>query len=129
MGEAGTREGETPTAFTPILEELVRSVPGALGAAFTDGDGECVDYFSEVDPYDLKVIGAHGALLLQVLRDVRLAPFRVIGLSGQRLSLWIIPLGESYVLTLVLEKRTWSAVLHDALLKAVRALRGEAAIS
>ena len=73
-------------------------------------------------------VGAHGALLLQLLRESRLAPFRVIGLSGQRLSLWIIPLGESYVLTLVLEKRTWSAALHDALLKAVRALRAEAAI-
>jgi len=129
VGESGTREGETPTAFTAILEELVGSVPGARGAVFTAGDGECVDYFSDIDAYELKVIGAHTSLMLQLLEGSRLTPFTVIGLSGRQLSLWILPLGESYVLTLILERRTWSAGLQAALEKAVDALRTEAVIS
>ena len=129
MAESGTREGEAPTAFTPVLEELVRSVPGARGAVFTAGDGECVDYFSEIEPYELKVIGAHASLMLQLLEGSRLQPFGIIGLSGRRLSLWIRPLGESYVLTLILERRTWSGGLDEALEKAAAALRLEAAIS
>ncbi len=129
MVESGTREGETPTEFTAILETLVGSVPGARGAVFTAGDGECVDYYSDIDPYDLKVIGAHASLLLQLIEGSRLSPFTVIGLSGRRLSLWILPLGESYVLTLILERRTWSAGLQEALRRAAQALRDEAAIS
>ncbi len=129
MTESGAREGETPTEFTSILEQLVQSVPGARGAVFTAGDGECVDYFSDFDPYDLKVIGAHSSLLLQFIEGSRLAPFTVIGLSGRRLSLWILPLGESYVLTLILERRTWSAGMEEALRGAAQALRAEAVIS
>ncbi len=129
MVESGTREGETPTEFTAILETLVGSVPGARGAVFTAGDGECVDYYSDIDPYDLKVIGAHASLLLQLIEGSRLSPFTIIGLSGRRLSLWILPLGESYVLTLILERRTWSAGLQEALRRAAQALRDEAAIS
>jgi hypothetical protein len=129
VAEAGSREGEAKTAFTPVLQALVTSVPGALGAVFTAGDGECVDYFSEMDPYDLKVIGAHSSLLLQVLGDSRLQPFERIGLCGRRLTLWIVPCGERYTLTLILLRRTWSADLEPALERAVRAIRTEASIS
>lgn len=129
MGDPGTREGESPTAFTAILEELVESVPGARAAVFTAGDGECVDYYSTIDPYDLKIIGAHASLLLQLLEGSRLNPFTIIGLSGRRLSLWIQPLGEHYVLTLVLERRTWSADLQASMGRAAGALSREAGLS
>jgi hypothetical protein len=129
LTEAGTREGEAPTAFTDILLELVLSVPGAVGAVFTAGDGECVDYYTLIDPFQLKIFGAHGALLLQLLEDSRLQPFRILGISGRRLSLWILPLGEHYVLTLVLDHRTWSADIEQALSEAARAIRLEADLS
>lgn len=116
------------TAFTPILQVLVDSVPGALGAVFTAGDGECVDYFSGMDPYELKIVGAHTSLLLQVLGGSRLGPFSRIGLSGRRLSLWILPCGESYTLTLILGRRTWSADMEAALERAVESIRAEADI-
>ena len=129
VDESGTREGEEPTAFTSILSDLVAAVPGAVGAAFTDGEGECVDYYSEMEPFELKVLGAHGALLLQVLGDSRLQPFETIGISGRRLSLWIRPLGEHYCLTLVLSRRTWSAGLEDAIGLAAIRIRAEACLS
>jgi hypothetical protein len=129
VGENGEREGEDRTTFTGILEGLVAGVPGALGAVFTAGDGECVDYYCEMDPYDLKVIGAHGSLMLQQLQGSLLAPFSLVVVSGRRLCLWILPLGESYVLTLVLERRTWGGGLDVALERAATMLRLEARIS
>jgi hypothetical protein len=128
VAEAGTREGERDTAFTPILKELVESVKGSLGAVFVDGDGMSVDYFSNIDPYDLKVIGACGALMVQFMGQSRLDPMATLGLSGSKLSLWVLPLGEHYTVTLVLEKRTWPPGLESALARAARRIRREAEI-
>lgn len=126
--EAGEREGEYATAFTGILKELVQSVQGCVGAIFIDGLGESVDYYSTIDPYELKVIGACGALLVQFMGQSRLDPMALLGLSASRLSLWIQPLGEHYTLIVVLDKRTWVSGLDEALDRASSLLREEAGI-
>jgi hypothetical protein len=129
VDDGGAREGEAQTPFTAILGDLVGSVPGALGALFTDGEGECVDYYSVIDPWDLKVLGAHGSLLLQLVSGSGLQPITMIGISGRRLTLFVRPLGECYALTLVLSKRTWSAGMHGAIEEAVERIRAEAHLS
>jgi predicted regulator of Ras-like GTPase activity (Roadblock/LC7/MglB family) len=127
-GETGAREGEAPTAFTSILRQLVQSIPGATGAIFTDTDGECVDYFCQGDPFDLKVIGAHGSILMRGLEAGRLAPVATIVISGASRSLWLSNLGEGYTLTLVLDHRTWSGDIERNLESSSDAIRSEAGL-
>ncbi|QQR89201.1 MAG: roadblock/LC7 domain-containing protein [Myxococcales bacterium] len=59
--EANRGEGKRdflPTAFTGILESMRLSHPQVIAAVFVDAEGECVDYSSELDPYETKVLGA-----------------------------------------------------------------------
>ena len=45
------------------------SVPGATGAILADWEGEAVEQSCLYDIYDLKVIGAHKGILLNLLKD------------------------------------------------------------
>ena len=78
MVDAGEREGENTTAFTEILENLVAGVSGSLGAVFVDDLGESVDYYSTIDPFELKVIGACGALLIDGIQRTQGVVRRVL---------------------------------------------------
>ncbi|MDC3955980.1 hypothetical protein [Polyangium jinanense] len=62
------RDQEAST-FTKILERLVRALPGAKGTALVDAEGETVDYFGILDPFDLKVAAAHWQIVLGELRE------------------------------------------------------------
>lgn len=54
------------------LQQLVASVPGALGAILIDWEGEAVEHAACMDDYDLKVLAAYkGAILLNVREAVR----------------------------------------------------------
>lgn len=55
--------------FKSILKNLMDSVPGATGAILADWEGEAVEHFCHYDVYDLKVIGAHKGILLNLMRD------------------------------------------------------------
>lgn len=53
-----------PSAFNPILEQLIRDLPGALGAIFLDWEGEAVDLFDDTETETpIKLIGAHFGIL------------------------------------------------------------------
>ena len=45
------------------------SVPGATGAILADWEGEAVEQSCLYEIYDLKVIGAHKGILLNLLKD------------------------------------------------------------
>jgi predicted regulator of Ras-like GTPase activity (Roadblock/LC7/MglB family) len=47
------------SAFGDILEQMVRSVPGAVGAIFADWEGEAVDQFAHIPPLEIQLVGAH----------------------------------------------------------------------
>jgi predicted regulator of Ras-like GTPase activity (Roadblock/LC7/MglB family) len=46
-------------SFAKILEEVVTSLPGALGALFIDWEGEAVDGYSAIGNTNLRIVGAH----------------------------------------------------------------------
>jgi predicted regulator of Ras-like GTPase activity (Roadblock/LC7/MglB family) len=52
-----------PSPFAQILEELVRALPGALGAIFVDWEGEAVDSFSRASREDIRLEGAHWGVI------------------------------------------------------------------
>lgn len=52
------------TAFTPVLEGLLKDLPDALCATFLDGEGETIDLATRLDVFDARVIAAEFALPL-----------------------------------------------------------------
>jgi predicted regulator of Ras-like GTPase activity (Roadblock/LC7/MglB family) len=60
--------------FRRILQELVNSTHGALGAIFLDQEGETVEVLTErpfeADDNDLKVVGAYSGIFLTHLRTL-----------------------------------------------------------
>ena len=54
------------TSFGAILQRMVERVPGAVGAVFTDWEGEPIDQFAHIPPLDIQLVGAHwGIVFLQ----------------------------------------------------------------
>jgi predicted regulator of Ras-like GTPase activity (Roadblock/LC7/MglB family) len=54
------------SSFGEILQSMVERVPGAVGAVFTDWEGEPVDQFAHIPPLDIQLVGAHwGIVFLQ----------------------------------------------------------------
>jgi hypothetical protein len=60
--------------FRQILQELVTSTPGAIGALFLDWEGETVELIGErpfdADEHDLKIVGAYQGIFLTQLREL-----------------------------------------------------------
>jgi len=58
--------------FIKILEEMVNSVDGALGAIFLDEECEYVQYYGHIDSFRQKLLGAYqGILLSQIQQSVK----------------------------------------------------------
>lgn len=124
---------ERDQLFTPfglILERLIRSSSGALGAVFVDAEGEAVDYAGTLDAFTVKIAAAHMRILLheaagspalggETLREIT---FR----SAER-SFFIRSMPEGYAFVLLLARRAFS-VSRRALQVTERRLAREAAL-
>lgn len=58
-----------PTVFSNILEKLVQALPGALGAAFIDWEGEAVDTFCRIRTDEIRLIAAHWGIIYRQVRS------------------------------------------------------------
>jgi hypothetical protein len=110
---------ELKSGFYPILDTLVREVQGARAAIFSDGEGESIEFCGDMDPYDIKVIGAYTAVILDLLSGRPDTAPELVVISCRRLTLCLRRV-ESYSLTLVLRRRTFAAGMDDAIERAVR---------
>jgi hypothetical protein len=113
---------EDKTSFYPILETLLKSVPGAYSAIFCDDEGESIEFCGPMSPYDIKIAGAYSTVIIQQLR--RTGP-RTIAISCSNLTMTIHEI-KGYTLTLILERRTFSAALESAIEKAAEKFIREA---
>jgi predicted regulator of Ras-like GTPase activity (Roadblock/LC7/MglB family) len=50
--------------FGEILRALVERVPGAVGAIFADWEGESIDHFAALPPFEIRLIGAYWGIVL-----------------------------------------------------------------
>jgi len=93
--------------LTVLLRQLLLVSPQVLSAVLVDGDGETVDYCSQVDPYEAKVSGAMLSLALMQVR--RFAEATDIGevatleVHGSEHDLAARNLGEGYSVAIVTE--------------------------
>ena len=56
--------------FNSLLNRLLEDIPGALGSIIIDWEGEAVDQVTRINEYDIKVLGAHNGIILNLLRGV-----------------------------------------------------------
>lgn len=118
------------TPFTRILERLIRSTTGALGAAFVDSEGEAVDYAGKLDSFTVKVAAAHMRI---ILHEAAQSPafggdsLREVTLRSRERTFFIRSIPEGYAVVLVLARRAFS-VSRRALQVAERHLAREAAL-
>ncbi len=56
--------------FNAIITELFDRTPGATGAILADWEGEAVVQRCDADDYELKVLGAHGGILFNLVREI-----------------------------------------------------------
>ncbi len=57
-----------PSDFAEVLADLVGEIPGAQAAVFVDWEGEAVDQFGHLPEFDIKLLGAHWGVILNLIR-------------------------------------------------------------
>ena len=109
--------------FREILQELVASTPGAIGALFLDWEGEAVEVVGDrpldADEHGLKITGAYQGIFLTQLRDLctRLEagqPHR-FKIDFETTRVFSCDLKEGYYLVLVVDTTANEAVAWRAL--------------
>jgi hypothetical protein len=118
------------SAFTRILLDYVARVPGAVGAALVDLDGEAVDYAGRISTFDLKLAGAHWQIVLRefaALCETRgLGEPGSLSVRGSARSFIAHVLPDRYSLVLVLGRRAGFTSGTRAFAVCARALAAEA---
>ena len=117
------------SVFTVILRKLRQALPMTLAASFVDTQGECIDYVSALDPFDAKVSGAHGQMLIQRLhaessRLLLQEPFVLTAWSDER-ELWARRVTAEYFLVALLAPGGEADVVNRLLEEAAREFRIE----
>jgi len=84
------------------------SVPGATGAILADWEGEAVEQSCHYDIFDLKVIGAHKGILLNLLKDAHqqmdAGDIKHTVISTEKQHYITGPVGPDYFLVMTLDR-------------------------
>lgn len=123
---------QAESAFTDILRRLLYRATGLLAVAFVDGEGECVDYCSALDPYEAKVAGAQLMVTMSELSE-RMARLRagvayMVTVHGSERDIVVRRVSEEYLLVVVTKPRALTRRLTGGIEHAVTELRREAGI-
>lgn len=128
--EAPRDQGES--AFTPIMRRLLAAHPEIMTVCFVDGFGECVDYCSQIDPYDSKVLGAHMLVVLEQtagrMRGLGTGQSVALTIHGAERDLIARRVDDAYLLVVGLRSRSLSQRIMGGIDLAAMELRAEAGI-
>jgi len=119
-----SRDQATST-FTQILARLVRAVPGAMGAALVDYEGETVDYAGLIDTFELKIAAAHWQIALREIHESASA-VRQLTIRTRGRGYLVRQIHPMYTLVLVLHRYAAFAASERALQEADGRLCAEA---
>jgi predicted regulator of Ras-like GTPase activity (Roadblock/LC7/MglB family) len=117
------------STFGDILEEMVRRVPGAVGAVFSDWDGEPVDQFAHIAPLDIQLVGAHWGVVwwqtAQCLGKHDLGAVEELLIEGERAMVVVRMVTDQYFVVLATKRDAHLATALRELERAAVTLRGE----
>jgi hypothetical protein len=120
------------SSFSLILTRFLERHEHTLAAVLVDGDGECVDYATVLDPYEAKIFGAvllsTSAELMTSARKLGLgAPIQWV-VEAARYDLVVRRLSEDFTLVVVLEAQRLTGHVLTAMVPLAEALRHEAGL-
>jgi predicted regulator of Ras-like GTPase activity (Roadblock/LC7/MglB family) len=117
------------STFGAILQELVERVPGAVGAVFSDWEGEPVDQFAHIPPLDIQLVGAHwGVVWNQASRRLLahgLGEVEELLIEGERAIVLVRSVAEGYFVVLATKRDAHLATARRELERGARTLLGE----
>jgi predicted regulator of Ras-like GTPase activity (Roadblock/LC7/MglB family) len=115
------------SAFGQILEDMVRRVPGAVGAVFADWEGEPVDQFAHIAPLEIQLVGAHwGVVWSQATRRLQaLGAIEELLIEGDRAIVLVRAVTDSYFVVLATKRDAHLATARREVERAAGILRGE----
>jgi len=123
---------QAESGFTEIMRRLLYRATGLLAVAFVDGNGECVDYCSALDPFEAKVAGAQLIITMTELTErmhrLDAGLSFMLTVHGKDRDLVVRRVSEEYLLVLVTKPKTLTRRLTGAIEHAVIELRREAGI-
>jgi len=94
--------------FKELLKDIVDGLPGAAGAILADWEGESVDFFFRGPDYDIKLLGAHHGILLNLAKEASdnngLGDIRALMVSMGEHRVVVQPLKDGYYLVLLLDR-------------------------
>ncbi|MBI5560234.1 MAG: roadblock/LC7 domain-containing protein [Deltaproteobacteria bacterium] len=112
--------------FKKILKELTEKT-GASGAILLDRDGEAVDSFVTSSGLELKAIGAHKGIILNMLKDAQNranggGEVCSIGITTKNARLAISAMKDGYYLVVTLERENGNGSFGKVFLEAKKAI-------
>ncbi|HEY4118249.1 MAG TPA: hypothetical protein VGM56_10345 [Byssovorax sp.] len=111
-----TRDMQDGSAFSQILDDLVRLTPGAVAAALVDAEGETVDYAGYLEVFDVKIAAAHWQIALRALDEENITRPQQIVIRARAKSYVLRSIGpESYAVVLIVHKHAAFAVSERAM--------------
>ncbi len=117
------------SSFGEILQGMVERVPGAVGAVFTDWEGEPVDQFAHIPPLDIQLVGAHwGVVFLQAgqrLGRHGLGGVHELVIEGERAIVLVRSVTDRYFVVLATRRDTHLGTALRELGRVAERLRGE----
>ncbi|NLN63149.1 MAG: roadblock/LC7 domain-containing protein [Myxococcales bacterium] len=121
------------SAFTAILREAASSVSGFKAAIFFDHEGETIDYYSCLDPFETRLCAAHmGIIVMRAVtrfHDFSLGEVRCVEMQTDRYEYIVSALGENLFLLLMLDAGHSSPKIWGQLFDTAQRLRSEAGLS
>jgi predicted regulator of Ras-like GTPase activity (Roadblock/LC7/MglB family) len=117
------------SAFGDILQTIVERVPGAIGAVFSDWEGEPVDQFAHIPPLDIQLVGAHwGVVWSQAsarLAGRGLGAVEELVIEGERAVVLVRAVTRQYFVVLAVKRDAHLATARRELERGAQTLLGE----
>ncbi|MDB4966865.1 MAG: Roadblock/LC7 family protein [Myxococcales bacterium] len=117
------------TTFGEILKSMVERVPGAVGAVFSDWEGEPVDQFAHIEPLDIQLVGAHwGVVWSQATTRLSrhgLGAVEELLIEGERAIVIVRLVTEGYFVVLATKRDVHLATALRELQRGAETLRAE----
>jgi predicted regulator of Ras-like GTPase activity (Roadblock/LC7/MglB family) len=115
--------------FKLLLNRLLEDIPGAVGAIITDWEGEAVDQVARISEYEIKVLGAHKGIILNLLREalsrIDSGQLEEVLIRTQQGKTLIVPLNQDYFLVLSLRPEALAGRAAYKMHRCVAELRSE----
>jgi predicted regulator of Ras-like GTPase activity (Roadblock/LC7/MglB family) len=123
----------SPSEFALILRRVCDAVSSVEMAAFVDMEGECIDYYSSLDPYEAKLVAAQTVSLLgQVLelnRKLRFGESYILEISTGEKELLARRINDDYLLVVLALPEEENSRISRVLVHAAREFRTDAGVA